>query len=127
MDQEFDVEKIVRDLKNIMPFKENTAPGDIVLVVADHLLYALVTAIERDLAKRDEWWQVTMQLLTVPPKRVVWTLREPQFTGKEIFTMGGEKRFVKAVDFEGWVPTKTEKTATPLRKPAKKPILKVIK
>ncbi|MEW6500727.1 MAG: hypothetical protein ACOY8P_01325 [Thermodesulfobacteriota bacterium] len=126
MEHDFDVEKIVRDLRNIMPFKETTAPGDIVLMVADHLLYALVTAIERDLAKRDEWWQVTMQLLTVPPKRVVWTLREPQFSGKEIFTMGGEKRFIKAVDFEGWSP-KAEKPPTQLRKSVKKPVLKVIK
>lgn len=126
MEHDFDVEKIVRDLKHIMPFKESTAPGDIVLVVVDHLLYALVTAIERDLAKRDEWWQVTLQLLTVPPKRVVWTLREPQFTGKEIFTMGGEKRFIKAVDFEGWAP-RLDKPASLVRKVSKKPVLKVIK
>ncbi|MEW6593586.1 MAG: hypothetical protein AB1413_01820 [Thermodesulfobacteriota bacterium] len=126
MEHDFDVEKIVRDLKNIMPFKETTVPGDIVLVVADHLLYAVVSKIERDVAKRDEWWHLTMQLLTVPPKQVVWTLREPQFTGQEIFTMGGEKRFVKAVAFEGWSPHVDR--PTPLAKKAsKRPVLKVIK
>jgi hypothetical protein len=67
-----------------------------------------------------------MQLLTVPPKQVVWTLREPQFTGQEIFTMGGEKRFVKAVAFEGWSPHVDR--PTPLAKKAsKRPVLKVIK
>lgn len=126
MEHDFDVEKIVRDLKQIMPFKETTVPGDIVLVVADHLLYAVVGNIERDVAKRDEWWHLTLQLLTVPPKQVVWTLREPQFTGQEIFTMGGEKRFIKAVAFEGWSPH-VERPATPTKKTAKRPVLKVIK
>ncbi|HSR35958.1 MAG TPA: hypothetical protein VLL73_02165 [Desulfurivibrionaceae bacterium] len=126
MEHDFDVEKIVRDLKQIMPFKETTVPGDIVLVVADHLLYAVVGNIERDVAKRDEWWHLTLQLLTVPPKQVVWTLREPQFTGQEIFTMGGEKRFIKAVAFEGWSPH-VERPTTSAKKTAKRPVLKVIK
>ncbi|MCJ7600694.1 MAG: hypothetical protein MUO63_04220, partial [Desulfobulbaceae bacterium] len=52
-----------------------------------------------DSTRRDEWWHVSMQLLSVPPQKVVWTLRTEQFTGKEIFTMGGEKKYIKAVDF----------------------------
>lgn len=126
MVQDFDLEKIVRDLKNIMAFKETTEEGDIVLVVADQLIYALVIEISPDTGKRDEWWHVTLQLLTVPPKQVVWTLREPQFTGKEIFAMGGEKRFVKAVGFQGWSPGR-KKTAALVRKVSRKPVLKVIK
>ncbi len=126
MEHDFDVEKIVRDLRNIMPFKDTTVPGDIVLVVADHLLYAVVSNIERDIAKRDGWWHLTLQLLTVPPKQVVWTLREPQFTGQEIFTMGGEKRFVKAMAFEGWSPH-VDKPTLPTKKAAKRPVLKVVK
>jgi len=126
MEQNVDVEKIVRDLKAIMPFKETTAPGDLVLLVADHLLYALVTGIERDTVKRDEWWHLTMQLLTVPPREMIWTLREPQFTGKEIFTMGGEKRFMQAVEFAGWPPGRKKMAQFP-QKTGKKPVLKVIK
>lgn len=126
MEHDFDVEKIVRDLRNIMPFKDTTVPGDIVLVVADHLLYAVVSNIERDVAKRDEWWHLTLQLLTVPPKQVVWTLRQPQFTGQEIFTMGGEKRFIKAVAFEGWSPH-VDTPPLPTKKAAKRPMLKVVK
>ena len=38
-------------------------------------------------------------ILTVPPQKTVWTLREEQFTGREIFTMSGEKRFIQAVVF----------------------------
>lgn len=95
------IEKIVADLKNIFVFKEETRVGDIVLIVAERIMYALVTGIERDYAKKDEWWQVSLQLLTIPPQKVAWTLRTPQFTGQEIFTMGGEERFVKAIDFGG--------------------------
>ncbi len=93
------IEKIVTDLKNIFVFKESTQVGDIVLIVAEKIMYALVTGIERDYAKKEEWWQVSLQLLTIPPQKTVWTLRAPQFTGQEIFTMGGEERFIKAIDF----------------------------
>ncbi|MCG2822200.1 MAG: hypothetical protein ACYC0O_13765 [Desulfurivibrionaceae bacterium] len=93
------IEKIVADLRNIFVFKESTQVGDIVLIVAEKIMYALVTGIERDYAKKEEWWQVSLQLLTIPPQKTVWTLRTPQFTGQEIFTLGGEERFIKAIDF----------------------------
>jgi hypothetical protein len=32
---------------------------------------------------------------------MTWTLRTAQMTGQEIFTMGGEERFVQAVDCRG--------------------------
>jgi hypothetical protein len=38
-------------------------------------------------------------MLTVPLQKMTWTLRTAQMTGKDIFTMGGEERFVQAVDF----------------------------
>ncbi len=98
------MEKLVAELKEIIDFKETTEVGDIVLIVAREpqiLVYALVTGIERDTSRRDEWWHVEMQLLTVPVQPVTWTLRMAQFTGQEIFTMGGEQRFVKAVRFPG--------------------------
>jgi hypothetical protein len=96
------MEKMLSDLKKIVRFKDTTDIGDIVLLVAEKpqmLIYALVTSIERDETKKEEWWHVTMQVLTVPPHKVAWTLRTPQMTGLEIFTMNGEKRFVKAVQF----------------------------
>lgn len=93
------MEKIVRELEKICRFKEGTVEGDIVVVAAEQIMYALVKEISRDQTRRDEWWQVTMHLLTVPPQKVTWTLREPQFTGREIFTMGGKPRFIKALDF----------------------------
>jgi hypothetical protein len=61
--------------------------------------YALVTDIERDESRKNEWWHVNLTLLSLPPQKITWTLRTPQFTGMEVFTMGGEQRFVKAVDF----------------------------
>ena len=102
------MESMVKELKKIMPFKETTAPGDVILVAVENnksVFYAVVTDIVRDENRRDEWWHVTMQVLSVPPQQVVWTLREAQFTGQEIFSMSGDGRFIKAVDFAGTRPS----------------------
>ncbi|MCI5148653.1 MAG: hypothetical protein D3916_04565 [Candidatus Electrothrix sp. MAN1_4] len=97
------MEKLVKELKKLVPCKETTDVGDIVLVVVEETEmagYALVTGIERDQARKDEWWEVHMQLLSVPLQPLVWTLRTEQFTGQEFFTMGGKGRFMQAVDFK---------------------------
>jgi len=96
------MENLVAELKQIVPFKESTDIGDLVLIVAKEpqmLVYALVTDIERDVTRKDEWWHLSLTFLTVPPQETKWTLRTAQMTGLEIFTMGGEERFVKAVSF----------------------------
>ncbi|MBI5557319.1 MAG: hypothetical protein HY885_06740 [Deltaproteobacteria bacterium] len=96
------MDKIVQELHKIFRLKETTDVGDIVIIVTEKpqtLTYAVITGFERDSGKRDEWWHVRMQLLAVPPQKVAWTLRTAQFTGMEIFTMGGEKKYMKAVDF----------------------------
>lgn len=106
------MEELIADLKKHVQFKETTEVGDLVLLVAKEpqmLVYALVTGIERDRTRKDEWWHVHLQILTVPPQPLTWTLRLAQFTGREVFTMGGEERFVQAVRFNG-----------PERKPASK-------
>ena len=98
-------EQMIGELKRLVPFKETTDVGDLVLVAAEadnFLTYAMVTGIERDRSRRDEWYHLQMVLLTVPPQPVTWTLRPPQFTGQEIFTMGGDPRFLKAVDLGQW-------------------------
>ncbi len=95
------MEKLVEELQQIVPFKESTDIDDIVLIVAKEpqmLVYALVTDITRDTTRKDEWWHLALTFLTVPPQEVTWTLRTAQMTGMEIFTMGGEDRFVKAVN-----------------------------
>ncbi len=99
------LEKAIAELKKIVPFKETAEIGDILLVLAEEeqqptLIYALLTAIERDESRKDEWWHVSMQLLTVPPQPVTWTLRTPQLTGQESFTMGGKGRFIKAIQID---------------------------
>lgn len=98
------MEKIVKELRKVIPFKTTTQAGDIVLVaIADpqSVFYAVVSDITRDETKRDEWWHVAMHILGLPPQKVVWTLREAQFTGQEIFTMNNVDRFMQAVDFSG--------------------------
>ena len=65
-----------------------------------------------------------MQVLAIPPQKTTWILRTPQMTGMEVFTMNGEKRFVKAVAFE-------DDQEKPVRKKEaikkKKPQLRVVK
>jgi hypothetical protein len=97
------MEKIVSDLKKIMPFKDTVKIGDIVMIAAKKpqmLVYALVSDIIKDNTKRGEWWHVSMHILSLPPRKITWILRTEQMTGHEIFTMDGEERFMKAVVFD---------------------------
>lgn len=94
--------KLVAELKKLVRFKDTVAAGDIVLIAAQKpqmLVYARINDIARDETKRDEWWKVTMCILSLPLQKVTWILRSEQMTGKEIFTMEGEERFMQAVDF----------------------------
>ncbi len=124
------IEKIIDDLRKVIKFKDTAVEGDIVLVVIEKpqaIFYALLTDIERDVNKKNEWWHVTlMALASVPPQKIVWTLRTPQFSGQEIFTMGGEKHFIKAVDFQSSepAPAPDEKQT---KKERKRPALRVVK
>jgi hypothetical protein len=96
------MQKIVEELKQLIPFKDTTDIGDIILIASKEpqlLVYAHVNDIERDTSRRDEWWHIHLTMLAIPLQKLTWTLRTDQMTGKEIFTMGGEERFVKAVEF----------------------------
>lgn len=114
------MEKLVEELRTVIPLKAETDTGDIVIIVGKNpqlVLYALVTSIERDQSKKEEWWHLGLTLLTVPLQKVVWTLRTEQMTGREIFTMGGEKRFFQAVDIGVTRPAVfPEPAAAPSRK-----------
>ena len=101
------LQKFVDELRKVVSFKEVTGAGDLVLIAADNprtLVYALVDAIEPDPGRKGTWWNVHMHVLTVPPRKTVWTLREPQFTGKEIFTMGGNRGFCRRFGSAGRSP-----------------------
>lgn len=125
------MEQLVAELKTLIPFKETTTVGDIVLIVAKKpqmLVYAMVGDIVRDESRKEEWWQVTLHFLSIPLQTVVWTLRTPQFTGQEIFTMGGEDRFIKAVRFDAPSPDPLSLSRKDSKKgPERKPTLRVVK
>jgi hypothetical protein len=96
------MKKIVEELKQLIAFKKTTEAGDVVLIAAKEpkmLFYAYVNKIERDSSRKDEWWHLHLTLLSVPLQKITWTLRTEQMSGLEIFTMGGEERFLQAVDF----------------------------
>ncbi len=125
------MEKLVAELEQIVPFKETTDIGDLVLIVAKEpqmLVYALVTDIARDESRKDEWWHLGLTFLTVPPQEVTWTLRTVQMTGMEIFSMGGEKRFLKAVNLVPTLSRPPENSDTTAAKDKPKaPFLKRVK
>ena len=107
------MEKIVSDLKKLVPFKDTVEIGDIVLIAAKKpqmLVYALVSDIVRDDTKSDEWWHVSMHVLSLPPRKITWILRTEQMLGHEIFTMDGEERFMKAVVFDTNKPPVRDET-----------------
>ena len=110
------MDKIVQELRKVIKFKSTTDVGDIVLVAIEQpqsVFYARVTGINRDENVEEEWWHVTLTILGVPLQKVTWTLRWPQFTGQEIFTMGGEGRFIQALDFsEGGSAESRQKVTT---------------
>lgn len=94
------LEKLIEELRTVTPFKETTDIGDVVLIASDQprlILYGIITSIDKDQSKKDEWWNIGLTFFTVPMQKVIWTLRTAQMTGQEIFTMGGEKRFFKAI------------------------------
>ena len=125
-----EVEQVVIELKKIVPFKKVTSEGDIVLIVTDSprtIVYALIRNIARDDTKKGEWWHVTMHALAIPPQQMTWTLRIPQFSGEEIFTMGGDKRFMQAIDFEKSAPGPRPAPDKKVLKPKKKARLRVVK
>lgn len=98
-----DIHALIEELQKIIDFKETTRKGDLVLVVSvdpQLIVYAIVNSIEKDSSHRDDWWIVTMHFLSLPPQEIIWTLREPQLTGQEVFLMQGAERFVKAVNLD---------------------------
>ncbi|MGW8160691.1 MAG: hypothetical protein ACWGN1_00435 [Desulfobulbales bacterium] len=102
------MDNIIKELQKLVSFKDTIAAGDIVLIVSmkpQMLAYGLVHDIVRDKTKREEWWHLSLHILSLPPRAVTWTLRTPQMTGQEIFTMDGEERFMKPIDFSRKIST----------------------
>ncbi len=99
------MEKLVEELQYQVPLKDTTDPGDLVIMLRENddgrvsMVYARIMGFDRDLSKRDEWWHVHFVFLEVPPLPRTIILQTAHFTGKEIFTMGGRKVFIKAVNF----------------------------
>lgn len=120
------MQNIVDELKKVLPLKDTTSIDDIIVVASKEpqmLLYAHIDNIERDTSRKDEWWHVEMSVMSIPLQKMTWTLRTEQLSGKEIFTMGGEERFIQAVDFG----KNTEKKPFQVKKEKKVTQLKRVK
>jgi hypothetical protein len=97
-------EALLEELTTKTKTKDETLEGDVILIVKEITPdqtaadYAQVVSFTHDPTKRDEWWHVKLLFLAFPLMSAVFTLQTPHFTGKETFTMGGKKVFIKAVD-----------------------------
>jgi hypothetical protein len=92
------VEALVEELKKIMVLKSTTVTGDIIIMAVEEpqsLIYGLVTDIERDEHKKDEWWHVSLTLLSLPLQKTTITLRTPQLP---------DRRFLPWVVKNGLLP-----------------------
>ena len=124
------MDELIRELKQLLQLKDTTAKGDIVILASANpkmLIYALVTAVEPDPQRKRSWWNISMEVLALPPRKVVWTLREPQFTGQEIFTFDGVEHFMQAVQFDNVSsspPSKNPEDERPKSMPSKLRIIK---
>ncbi len=91
-----DLQKALDELKKHITFKENTAPGDVILVgMPTGIFYGIVQDIEQNIKKN--WYNISFKLLILPPVDVTWILRIPQMNG-EVFTMDEKEHFVISVD-----------------------------
>jgi hypothetical protein len=101
-------DKLVDDFKAKLAFKDDTAEGDVIAIVKEITPrqtaadYAQVVEFTADPTKKAEWWHVRLLFLNFPVVNVVFTLQAPHFTGSEIFTMGGKKVFIKALDLKSY-------------------------
>ena len=99
------IEKLLEEIQFQVPLKDTTEPGDTVIFLREteagqvSVSYANVLGFDPDPTKRDEWWHVHFVFLEIPPQARTIILQTSHFTGREIFTMGGRKVFIKAVNF----------------------------
>jgi len=102
------MEKVIEEIQFQVPMKDSTSAGDTVIFLREAengqitICFARVMGFEPDLSKRDEWWHVRFVFLEIPPRSRTIILQTPHFTGREVFTMGGRKVFIKAVNFEAF-------------------------
>lgn len=126
------MENFVKNLTTRVPFKETTETGDVVVVVQEGergdlaVNYARVVGFRPDLTKRDAWWQVDFVFLRMPPSLNTIILQPNHFTGQEIFTIGGRKVFIKALDFNGFL-NQQGLDDSQNNQPSKRPALKLVK
>ena len=110
------MEKLLEEIQYQVPLKDTTEAGDTVIFLREtetgqvSVNYAHVLGFDPDLSKRDEWWHVHFIFFEIPPKARPIILQTPHFTGQKIFTMGGRKVFIKAVNFDAFREESAEPT-----------------
>jgi len=94
------MKQLIKQVKSIVTQAKSAEQGSTVLVFFGEdssLMWGIIREFVRDETKKDDWFHVTIDMLSMPPRRVVWTLRVPQINGSEEFTMQGNPRYILPV------------------------------
>ncbi|MDR3135423.1 MAG: hypothetical protein LBU69_04930 [Deltaproteobacteria bacterium] len=98
------IEQVVEELGKKLPFKPETNVGDNILIARENenalveVAFARVVSFAPEIRHRQEWWHVEMAILSIPLQRVTFIVNSEQLNGKEIFTVSGQKVFLKAIN-----------------------------
>ncbi|MDR2367167.1 MAG: hypothetical protein LBF58_03515 [Deltaproteobacteria bacterium] len=127
------IERVVEELRLKIPFKPETNVGDVILIVRENdagaveSVYARVMAFTSETKNRQEWWHADMAILSVPLGYVTFIASGDQLTGREIFTVGGRKIFITAVNTESCPARFPFPGREPAQEPAPKFSLTLVK
>ncbi len=77
--------------------KQINIEGDVVIIYYqdEPTVYARIEAIEPDV--KQDWYRVTLLMLTIPSQTATWILREEYINGSP-FTMGGRPLRIERVE-----------------------------
>jgi len=112
-------EEVVKKTKEMYQLNTDTNIGDDIIIVEEvkeegeepraAINFARVIDIIKD-KKGGDWWNVKLAAFGIPIIYNTLTLRYPQYTGEEIFTINGVKFFIASIKFEEIEPEKEIKT-----------------
>jgi len=96
-----EVNEILREVSDRMPFKESTEEKDIVLLITDKtMVWGYVNKIEE--IKEEDKNLVIIKILSIPPLEIHLRLNKDQIDGNRSFGLDRQTNvvFMKAIDFE---------------------------
>lgn len=95
-------EDIIFLLDGNLEFKNKTEKGDILVILLEEMQGAITWAIVQDIVPikdEKEYVNISLKLLSIPLKDIVWKAKLDQINGNEVFTDENKsKRFMKPIN-----------------------------